>query len=72
MEIGYLKVAAGASVLALLFIVYLIKHVLSKPQGTVPNGTALGCRAAGRKGFSCAANTSGLRDSLWSLRRFLP
>jgi len=33
MSIGFLKVSAAAAVLALLFVVYLIKYVLSKPQG---------------------------------------
>ena len=30
----FLKVAGAAAIAALLFVVYLVRHVLSKPQGT--------------------------------------
>lgn len=33
MSLGFLKVSGGAAVLALIFVVYLIRYVLSKPQG---------------------------------------
>ena len=34
MEVPFLKVAAGTSVIALLFVIYLARYVLSKPQGS--------------------------------------
>ncbi len=34
MEVPFLKVAAGTSVVALLFVIYLARYVLSKPQGS--------------------------------------
>ena len=34
MEVPFLKVAAGTSVLALLFVVYLARYVLAQPQGS--------------------------------------
>lgn len=34
MDFPFLKVSAGAGILALLFVAYLVRYVLSKPQGT--------------------------------------
>ena len=33
MDVPFLKVALGTSILALLFAIYLVRYVLSKPQG---------------------------------------